>query len=219
MAGIFITLEGAEACGKSTHADRLCGRLREEGHDIVALHEPGGTRLSEALRDIVQFNAAGEAIAPETEALLFAASRAQLVREVIVPALDRGVCVVCDRFADSTTAYQGYGRGFDVETILRINAFATGGLEPDLTILLDLDMDIAFERMRDRTESGAGQTDRIEQEARDFHDRVRNGYLALAARWPERFVVVDTVDSEDAVADAIWTHVTRRLAAAEGEGL
>jgi dTMP kinase len=213
MKGVFITFEGTEGSGKSTHARRLGERLAAAGREVVALHEPGGTPTSEAIRDIVQYDKAGEGVFPETELLLFEASRAQLVRQVIQPALERGACVVCDRFADSTTAYQGYGRGFDVETVLAINAFATAGVTPDLTVLCDLPLDAALGRVRDRNRAGGGQPDRIERECMSFHERIRKGYRALADRWPDRFVTVDTGRPEADVADVIWKHVQERLEA------
>ena len=200
MRGKFITFEGPEGGGKTTQAKRLVERLQAAGKKVVYTREPGGTPTGEAIRNILQHNTAGEAPCAETEVLLFAASRAQLVRHVIVPALERGEWVVCDRFADSTTAYQGYGRGFSVEQMIAINAFAIGGAQPDLTILLDLPVSDGFARLQQR----GGQKDRIENEAVEFHERVRAGYLELAKRWPERFRIVDPRGALESVADAIW---------------
>jgi dTMP kinase len=199
MRGRFITFEGPEGSGKSTQACRLVTGLRHRGLDVVSTREPGGTRTGEVIRDLLQHDSAGEPMAPETEVLLFAASRAQLVRGVILPALERGAWVVSDRFADSTTAYQGYGRGFDVERMLEINEFAVDGAAPDLTILLDIDVSLGFKRLRERVAADGGKLDRIERETLDFHRRVREGYLELAARWPERFRVVRADAPQDDV--------------------
>jgi len=203
--GKFITFEGPEGGGKTTHARRLVAALEQAGHKVVYTREPGGTPTGEAIRDILQHDKAGEAPCSETEVLLFAASRAQLVRHVIIPALVRGEWVVCDRFADSTTAYQGFGRGFSVEQMIAINEFAINGAQPDLTILLDLPVSDGFERLHQR----GGKKDRIECEALDFHERVRAGYLELAHRWPERFRIVDPQRPMDVVAEEIWNLVQR----------
>jgi dTMP kinase len=200
MRGKFITFEGPEGGGKTTQARRLVERLQAAGRQVVYTREPGGTPTGEAIREILQHNKAGEAPCPETEVLLFAASRAQLVRYVIVPALERGDWVVCDRFADSTTAYQGYGRGFSVEQMIAINEFAIDGAQPDLTLLLDLPVSDGFARLAQR----GGVKDRIEREALDFHERVRAGYLELARRWPARFRIVDPRGALEAVAEEIW---------------
>ena len=209
--GLFITFEGPEGGGKSTHAGRLAERLRGAGLDVVQAREPGGTPTGEAIRHILQHDPAGEHLTAETETLLFAASRAQLVRELILPALRRGACVVCDRFADSTAAYQGYGRGIDVEAILAINAFAVDGAVPDLTILLDIEVAEGFRRLEQRNRERRTGRDRIEREAMEFHERMRRGYLALAAREPGRFRVVSAGRAVAAVAADVWTIVEERL--------
>lgn len=203
-AGRFITFEGPEGGGKTTQAKRLIARLREQGRDVLYTREPGGTPTGEAIRDILQHDKAGEEICDQAEVFLFAASRAQLVRTVILPALERGVIVVCDRFADSTTAYQGYGRGFPVDQMLAINAFAIDGAVPDVTLLLDVPIQLGFERVLGRQQELFQGADRIEREARAFHERVRNGYLELERRWPERFRRVDATQPPDAVETAIW---------------
>ena len=205
---MFISFEGPEGSGKSTQAARLIARLQESGHEVVHTREPGGTATGEAIRNILQHHAAGEDPCDETEVLLFAASRAQLVRRVILPALEQGRWVVCDRFADSTTAYQGYGRGFPVEKMLAINDFAIGAAIPDLTLLLDLCPEAGLERVRLRA---GGRLDRIEQEAVDFHHRVREGYLEMAARWPDRYQIIDADRDEDMVAAEIWDRVRHAL--------
>jgi len=156
---------------------------------------------------VLQHDQAGETPTPEAELLLFAASRAQLVRQVILPALDSGAWVVCDRFADSTTAYQGYGRGFPLPAVRAINDFAIGAATPDLTILLDLPVADGFARLAERQARDGAGPDRMEREARAFHERVRAGYLELAAQSPERFFVVDARASADAVAEHIWKRV------------
>ena len=140
--GKFITFEGPEGGGKTTQAKRLLARLIGEGHEVIYTREPGGTPTGEAIREILQYDKAGEPLCDETEVFLFAASRAQLVRNVIIPALERGTHVICDRFADSTTVYQGYGRGFDIEQMVAINNFAINGATPDLTLLMDVDVEI-----------------------------------------------------------------------------
>lgn len=202
--GKFITFEGPEGSGKTTQAKRLIARLEQKGCEVVYTREPGGTPTGEAIRDILQHNKAGEPISPNAEVLLFAASRAQLVSRVILPALERGAWVVCDRFADSTTAYQGYGRGFEVEQMIALNQFAIDGAVPDVTILLDVDLDEGFRRIGERHQVKNRPLDRIESEARAFHEKVRKGYLELARRWPERFRLVDGMRDADAVSGDVW---------------
>ncbi len=202
--GKFITLEGPEGSGKTTQANRLVARLKGLSIPVLYAREPGGTPTGEAIRQILQYDKAGEPICAETEVLLFAASRAQLVRHVIIPALEQGTCVVCDRFADSTTAYQGYGRGFSIDQMLAINDFAIDGAVPDLTLLLDVDVDMGFQRLIQRHRDSASSWDRIEREEKAFHEKVRRGYLELARRWPDRFRVVDARGGADAVEESIW---------------
>ncbi|MCK5850165.1 MAG: dTMP kinase [Kiritimatiellae bacterium] len=200
MKGLFITFEGPEGCGKSTHVATLVERLREAGHEVVATREPGGTKTGELIRGILQHDAAGEPLSPEAELLLFAASRAQLVRRVIAPALERGAIVIADRFVDSTTAYQGYGRGFDIDEITTINQFAVAGTWPDITILLDTDIKEGLRRVKER----GSKIDRFEKEDVNFHKRIRAGYLEMAAEWPERFRLIDSRRDPKIVADDIW---------------
>jgi len=201
--GKFITFEGPEGGGKSTHIRRLAERLNSLGREVLLTREPGGTPTGEAIRGILQHDQTGEAICPEAELLLFEASRAQLVRTVILPALRKGIWVLCDRFADSTTAYQGYGRGFDLETILRLNEHAMGACVPDLTLLLDIDVQAGRERLAQRNLAQNTASDRIENEAVEFHDRVRTGFLELAKRWPDRIKVVNVMREPDIVAGEI----------------
>jgi dTMP kinase len=209
MRGKFITFEGPEGSGKTTQAKRLVAKLEKEGQKVLYTREPGGTKVGESIRGILQYNDAGESPVDQCEVLLFAASRAQLVRQVILPALDEGTWVVSDRFADSTTVYQGYGRGFSVEDMLTINAFAIGEAVPDMTLLLDVTVDLGFQRLSERLKEKGTQKDRIELEAQDFHERVRNGYLELAARWPERFCKLDGSGSPDEVEKRVWENVSR----------
>lgn len=206
--GRFITFEGPEGAGKSTQAALLISRLESRGLEVVYTREPGGTRLGEAIRGILQFNAAGEPPCPESEVLLFEASRAQLVRGLILPALDRGAWVVCDRFADSTTAYQGAGRDFPVELMETLNRFAIGPAVPDMTLLLDVNVSLGLQRCAKRQHGQPAPLDRIESEALSFHERVRQGYLALARRHPERFRVVDAMQPVPDVAASIWSAVS-----------
>jgi dTMP kinase len=161
----------------------------------------------EAIREIRQYDKAGEAIADETEVLLFAASRAQLVRHVVEPALEAGQCVVCDRDVDSTTAYQGYGRGFPLEQFTAINRFATGDTLPDLTLLLDLEIAAGMARLQDRHQSESTTYDRIEREERAFHEKVRQGYLTLAREEPTRFRVFNATPPAEDLAEQIWSEV------------
>jgi len=209
MDGIFITFEGPEGSGKSTQVVRLVERLREQGHEVLTTREPGGTPTGEAIRNILQHDAAGEDICAETETLLFESSRAQLVSNVIRPALERGAVVISDRFADSTTAYQGYGRGFDVEVLLQLHAFAMGGLEPDITLLIDVDIEEGFRRIQLRNKRDNTGLDRMERESVDFHRRVYDGYQAMAQRWPERFCVIDGKREPNLIEIDIWDAVEK----------
>ena len=202
--GKLITFEGPEGAGKSTQAAMLIARLEARGIEVVYTREPGGTKLGEAIRGVLQYNAAGEAPCPESEVLLFEASRAQLVRQVIRPALERGAWVVCDRFADSTTAYQGFGRGFPVDLMETINRFAIGESAPDMTILLDVNVSLGMQRCAKRQVGRKVQYDRIESEALEFHEKVRQGYLELARRYPQRFRKVDAMRHAEPIGDEVW---------------
>ncbi|MDR0994191.1 MAG: dTMP kinase [Verrucomicrobiota bacterium] len=206
--GKLITFEGPEGAGKSTQAAMLIAKLEAKGVEVIYTREPGGTKLGEAIRGILQYNAAGEDPCPESEVLLFEASRAQLVRHVIMPALERGAWVICDRFADSTTAYQGFGRGFSVELIDTINHFAIGEAVPDMTLLLDVNVSLGMQRCAKRQVGKKAQSDRIESEALEFHEKVRRGYLELAARNPGRFRKVDAMRDALPIAEDIWKLVS-----------
>lgn len=206
--GKFITLEGPEGAGKSTQAAMLISRLESRGIEVIYTREPGGTPLGEAIRGILQYNTAGEPPCPESEVLLFEASRAQLVRRFILPALERGAWVVCDRFADSTAAYQGFGRDFPVELMETLNAFAIGPAVPDMTLLFDINVSLGLQRCAKRQHGQPAPFDRIESETLEFHERVRRGYLELARRHPDRFRKIDAMRPPNEVADAVWEVVS-----------
>ncbi len=202
--GKFITFEGPEGGGKSTHIKRLAERLKELGQEVLLTREPGGTPTGEMIRGILQHEQSGEAICPTAELFLFEASRSQLVQTVILPALQRGIWVLCDRFIDSTTAYQGYGRGFDIGMIDTLNSYAMGNCVPDLTIVMDVDVKTSRERLRQRNLSHNTTSDRIEREALEFHERVSCGFHQIAKRWPERLKVVNAMREPGVVAEEIW---------------
>ncbi len=213
MRGLLITCEGPEGSGKSTHSKRLVERLCARGVAVLHTREPGGTPTGEAIRQLLQHDGAGESPVSAAEVLLFCASRAQLIARVIAPALARGTWVVCDRFTDSTLAYQGYGRGFDLATLRTLNTFATDGLIPDLTLLFDVDTTTGFTRVHARTDgSGVSPTDRFERESSGFHEHIRRGFLELAAREPDRFRVFDTTQPMDTVSLQVWAAVQSLLA-------
>lgn len=203
VRGLFITFEGIEHCGKTTQCELLADTLRTDGHEVVLTREPGGTPLGAAIRDIVLHS--GAPLETVSELLLFAADRAQHIGSVIEPALSAGKIVICDRFADSTRAYQGYGRGIDSALIDRAIALATGGLSPDLTILMDIDVETSRSR-------GDDASDRIEQDSDDFFHRVREGFLKIAAQNSARTVVLDGTQSIEDVSDLIRKEVRHRLA-------
>ncbi len=211
MIGKFITFEGPEGSGKSTQILRLAETLEAQGIQVVCTREPGGTATGEAIRNILQHDAAGEPLVDRAELLLFVASRAQLMDQVILPALERGTWVLCDRFIDSTLAYQGFARGMDIAVLERINEFAIGGRMPDLTLLLDLEIERGFQRLEERYADGQDSADRFECEARDFHQRVREGYHQLAAREPSRFRILDSDRPVDEVTSKVWNMVQEAL--------
>jgi dTMP kinase len=181
--GVFIAFEGGEGAGKSSRARALASRLRAAGHDVMLTHEPGDSRIGPQVRAIL-LDVAHAGLDPRAEALLYAADRAEHVSTVIQPALDRGAVVVTDRYIDSSIAYQGIGRGLGAQTIAELSRFATGGLRPDLTIVLDVSPALGRSRLQ-------GTADRLESEADEFHARVRSAYLELAAADPQRYLVVD----------------------------
>lgn len=205
--GRFITLEGPEGAGKSTHLKALAEKLKARGIPVLTTREPGGTLLGELVRKILQFNEAGEAPVPTAELLLFLASRAQLVHNVILPALERGEWVLSDRFCDSTFAYQGYGRGMNLNELRAINAFATQTLMPDLTLLLDIPRDESRQRVAARQE----QADRFEQERDAFHVRLAEGFRQLAEQEPQRIRRIDSTQPQADTEAAIWSAVAPLL--------
>ena len=206
MRGKFITFEGPEGGGKSTHVRELAEQLRAEGKTVLVTREPGGPRLAELIRGLVREEVEDPPVT-RCEVLLFIAARAQVVSEVIRPALARGEWVICDRFADSTFAYQGYGRGIDVGLLKNFNDFATEGLVPDLTILLDVPPETSKARLAERQAATATSADRIEQAGDMFHRRLRDGFLELAKAEPGRFVVIDSSGPREEVSDRVWTAV------------
>jgi dTMP kinase len=203
---MFITFEGIDFSGKSTQANLLVERLKGSGRDVLLLREPGGTPVSEKIRAIL-LDKQHLDLNPRAELLLFSAARSQLVREVILPALKRRTVVVCDRFYDSTTAYQGYGRGIDLGDIRVMNTMATFGTVPEKTFLVDVGLN---EVARRRKGSGLS-ADRMESEGRDFFERVRAGYLAIAAAEPARITVIDGSQTVEAIHAAIWAHVEKNI--------
>ncbi len=201
MRGVFITFEGPEGSGKTTQLRLLAPWLESQGYPILTTREPGGTVIGEAIRAVLHDPTHRE-MSPRAEILLYAASRAQHVDEVIRPALNAGRIVLCDRYYDSTYAYQGYGRGLDLETLRAITTFATTNLSPDLTLYLDLDPAIGLQRRR-----ASGPLNRLDQETLDFHQRVRAGYLELMAREPQRWVTIPADAPLETVQDHIRTVV------------
>ena len=208
MTGLFITFEGGEGCGKSTQIAALRARLEAMGKTVVQTREPGGTALGESVRNLLQYDDAGQGMSPEAELLLFAASRAQHVRELIAPAIAQGQIVLCDRFLDSTTVYQGVARAIDSKKVDTINQFAIGDTNPDLTILIDLPPEIGLARVHARSD---GQLDRMEKEAIEFFQAVRQGYLDLAKSEPKRFLVLDGSQSVEELETQIWQKVEATL--------
>jgi|SRR5882724_1406687 len=204
----FITFEGSEGSGKSTQAQRLAARLQRSGVPHLLTREPGGTPIGESIRDLLQFAPHNSNMAPETELLLFEASRSQLVREVIKPALERGMCVIADRFFDSTTVYQGAARKLDPEVIERLNAFVAGDCIPDITFVLDVDAATAESRMQREPR----KPDRMEQQPAEFYERVREGYRDLAAHEPKRIVMIDGSGDADEIESEIWKNLCSRFA-------
>ena len=203
--GLFITFEGPEGSGKTTQIRLLADWLGEQGREVLTTREPGGTRIGEAIRDVLLSPAHTEMCA-EAEILLFSAARAQIVRETLQPHLARGGVVLCDRFADSTLAYQGYGRLLDLDTLRQITLFATGGLVPALTICLDLPV---VEGLRRKQGGDQAEWNRMERERLDFQERVRRGYLALAAAEPQRWFVLDALRE----IEVIQAEIRQRVAA------
>ena len=201
----FITLEGPEGGGKSTQAKRLVDHLQAQGHEVLFTREPGGTEIGDQIRQVIM-SLENKSMSPEAEFLLFSASRAQVVRELIEPQLERGGIVVCDRFYDSSLAYQGYGHELDLELLRTITGFVSGGLVPDLTFLLDLTSELGLERRKED-----GRWNRLDDYDLAFHERVREGYHRLAELDPDRWVQIDAAQTEDRIQEQIRETVARRL--------
>lgn len=199
MRGLFISFEGVEGAGKSTQIRLLCQRLIEQGREVCMTREPGGDKVAEGVRALLL----SEAMDSRAELLLFLAARAQNVAKVILPAVERGAVVLCDRFIDSSIAYQGYARGLGRDSVENLNRFATNDLTPNITFLLDLPPERGLARQQDRN--------RMEEESLQFHTRVREGFLAEAKRYPERFTVLDATQSVEALHALIWSQTSARL--------
>jgi dTMP kinase len=206
--GKLISFEGSEGSGKSTQIAHLAQRLQNAKLDVISTREPGGTEIGEQIRNIIVHNSKGDEMCAETELLLFAAARAQLVREVIAPALLRGAFVLSDRFLDSSTVYQGIGRNLAMGPVNQINRFAVGNVMPDLTIVIDVPTSVSLARIHQRA---SDLPDRMERENIDFYEKVRAGYLVLAKGMPERFAVIDGTKREDVIEKQVWAAVQERL--------
>lgn len=206
MHAIFITFEGIDSSGKSVQARLLSHKLEKEGIPHLLIRDPGTTKISEQIRRIL-LDQNNQEMCRQSELFLFSAARAQMVSEIILPSLEKGQTVICDRFYDSTTAYQGYGRDLDIPVVQTINRFGSLGKKPDLTFYIDIDPSIALKR---KYETG-GEFDRIEKEKEDFILKVRNGYLMIAAMEPQRIIVVKGDNSIDSIALEIWNHVYNKL--------
>jgi dTMP kinase len=201
--GRFITFEGIDGSGKTTQMRLLVQRLQTQGRDVLEAVEPGGTPVGRQIRHIL-LDAANQDLRPTTELLLYFASRAQNVEQCILPALAAGKIVVCDRFTDSTLAYQGYARGLGAETVLALDRIACRGLAPDLTLLIDLDLDTALARAHKRNAGGATDETRMDDQSREFHQKVRDAYLALAKQHAGRFRVIDGRGTPEEIARRVW---------------
>ena len=204
-AGLFVTFEGGDGVGKTTQVESVLRRLISHGRNVLRTREPGGTELGLRIRELL-LHTAGY-IDPHAEALLFAADRAQHVRTTVIPALEAGTIVLQDRYIDSSVAYQGAGRELASVEIEHLSLWAAAGLKPDLTVLLDLGPDEAASRVRD----GGKSADRMEAEAREFRIRLRNGFLDIARREPERFIIIDASLPESAITDLVFMEICRRL--------
>jgi dTMP kinase len=207
-SGKMVSFEGSEGSGKSTQIARLASHLQKLGLDVVSVREPGGTEIGEQIRNIIVHNSKGDEMCAETELLLFTAARAQLVREVIAPALGRGALVLSDRFLDSSTVYQGIGRNLAADPVQQINRFAVGNVMPDLTLVIDVPMEVSLARIRQRA---SDIPDRMERENIGFYKKIREGYLLLAKSMPERLAVIDGSKTEDVIEKKIWAEVQKLI--------
>jgi dTMP kinase len=204
--GIFVTFEGMDGCGKTTQMRRLARRLRKQDHTVLESAEPGGAEIGLQIRKIL-LDSANHELSPTAELLLYFASRAQNVDQRILPALAQGTIVLSDRFTDSSLVYQGCGRGLGTETVLTLDRIACRGLKPDLTLLIDIDLDTSLSRAQARNRRG-NRTDRMEEQAAAFYEKVRDAYLALAAQESHRFRIIDGRADKDLVARQIWKVVS-----------
>lgn len=203
---LFITFEGPDGSGKSTQIRLLCHYLEERGYSVLLSREPGGTPIGEQIRTVLH-DVDNTAMLPTTEILLYSASRAQHVGQVIGPAVQNGKLVLCDRYAESTMAYQGWGHGLDIKTLRTITAFATGGLRPDLIVYLDIDVEKGLQRKLDAYASGTAEWNRMDRKEQSFHERVRRGYLEMASQEPDRWLVVDGSQTIDEIRISIRDRV------------
>jgi len=210
--GLFITFEGLDGAGKTTQLKLLAARLREQGKPVLETAEPGGTSVGMQIRHIL-LNAENKELSALTELLLMFACRAQDVEECILPALDQGLIVLCDRFTDSTVAYQGVARGLSIETVRTVDRIACQGLAPHLTLYLDVDVETALERAHHRNREDERPETRIEEQTLEFHTKVRDAYLDLAAMHPERIRLVDALGTREEVAERVWGIVQRAVGA------
>lgn len=208
--GLLITLEGIDGCGKSTQAELLCKKLSHQNYDYIMVREPGGTTVGENVRQILLNNNYSPSL--HSEMFLYMAARSELTRQILGPALKTGQLVICDRFTDSTLAYQGFGGGADLGMIRYLSSVATGGLAPDLTLLLDLPVEEAIGRRGD-------STDRMESKDIRFHQRVRNGYLEIAQNEPERIKVINALYSVEELSEIIWELIENLLINKKEEGI
>ncbi|MCB1104710.1 MAG: dTMP kinase [Opitutaceae bacterium] len=207
-AGRLISFEGSEGSGKSTQISLLAAHLQKLGKEVITTREPGGTEIGEQIRNIIVHNSKGDEMCPETELLLFTAARAQVVREVIVPALIAGKFVLSDRYLDSSTVYQGIARNLAADPVAQINRFAVGNVMPDITVIIDVPTEVSIARLKQRV---TDLPDRMERENIDFYNKVREGYLLLAKNMTDRVILVDGTKPIAQVAKAIWEHVQLRL--------
>jgi dTMP kinase len=207
----FITFEGPDGSGKTTQIQALHNDLKDEGYPVLLVREPGGTSIGDQIRAVLHDTSNAEML-PNAELLLYSASRAQLVGQMIRPSLQAGAVVLCDRYAESTLAYQGYGRGLDLELLKAITQFATGGLRPDLIVYLDIDAQEGLRRRQKGSRAGEGEWNRMDQQGLGFYRRVRAGYLQMAAGEPQRWFMVDASRSAAEVGEAIREKVRGFLA-------
>ena len=208
--GLFITFEGPDGSGKSTQIELVADFLRRKGYDVYCTREPGGSAIGDQIRDVLH-DVKNTEMSSRTEILLYSASRAQLVEQIIRPRLAQGDVVLCDRYADSTYAYQGYGRQLDFDTLRTITEFATQKLKPDLTIYLDLDVETGLKRKVEANVAGAGEWNRMDQLKLDFHQRVRSGYLEMAKNEPERWLVVNASGAIEEINQSICERLEKVL--------